>query len=463
MLKIYNTLSQKKEEFKPIQAGKIGIYVCGNTVYDYCHIGHGRTMVTFDMITRYLRARGYEVNYVRNITDIDDKIIKRANENNESIDALTERFINAQHEDERALNILPPDHEPRATHNIDGMIKMIEQLIKNNYAYVASNNDVYYNVQAFKNYGALAHRDLNKLRSGARVEITEEKKDPLDFVLWKSAKPGEPQWNSPWGPGRPGWHIECSVMSTKCLGQHFDIHGGGFDLIFPHHENEIAQTEGTTQEKFVNTWMHSGFLQIDKEKMSKSLGNFITIKEALKKYHSEILRYFFLSGHYRSQLNYSDEGFVNARQALERFYMALKDLPVVEAIENNIYDQRFYEAMDDDFNTPEALATLFDLTREINKIKNHDPEKAAGYAGLLRKLANNILGILHIDPAEFLKNLNGQSNLSEAEIEKLIQARNLARTQKNWAEADRVRAELIKHHIILEDNEAGTSWRVEVK
>jgi len=393
MLHIYNSLTKKKGPFTPVTPGKVRMYVCGMTVYDYCHVGHARVMVAFDMVARYLRARGFEVSYVRNITDIDDKIIKRARENNEDIQALTARFIQAMDEDAAALGVAKPDAEPRATAYLPQIRDLIGALVNRSYAYQAKNKDVYYRVRKFAPYGALSGKSVDDLRAGSRVEIGEEKDDPLDFALWKAAKPGEPQWDSPWGPGRPGWHIECSAMSSACLGSHFDIHGGGMDLKFPHHENEIAQSEAATGEKFVNTWMHVGFVRVNQEKMSKSLGNFFTVREVLKQFRPEVLRYFILASHYRSPLDYSDENLDAAKSALTRLYTALKDLPDVSAPANTEYEQRFNAAMDDDFNTPVAVAVMFDLVRDINKARIDDPTQAAALGALLRKFGG-ILGIL---------------------------------------------------------------------
>jgi cysteinyl-tRNA synthetase len=458
MLQIYNSLTHKKEIFKPIQAGKVGMYVCGVTVYDYCHIGHARTYTAFDVIIRYLKWSGYEVTHVRNITDIEDKIIKRANENNEDYQVLVNRFIEAMYEDFSALEITKPDHDPRATEFIPPMIAMIEKLIANGLAYVAPNGDVYYEVRKFENYGALAHRNIDQLESGARVDISEVKRDPLDFVLWKLAKPGEPFWESPWGVGRPGWHLECSAMSNSILGDTFDIHGGGKDLIFPHHENEIAQSEGTTHCHFVNTWMHAGYLQIDKEKMSKSLGNFFTIRDVLKTHHPEALRYFFITSHYRSPLSYSEDALFQAHSALARFYTALRDLPDADAPNDSAFEKSFVAAMDDDFNTPIALSVLFDLAHEIQRLREKDMQAAALHGALLRKLGG-ILGILQSNPEKFLQ--AGSADLDVEKIESLIAARNQARASKNWAEADRVRAELTAMSVVLEDNAEGTLWRVD--
>ena len=377
MLKIYNTLTRSKQDFIPKQPGKVGMYVCGMTVYDFCHIGHARVMVVFDTVARYFRHAGYQLTYVRNVTDIDDKIIQRARDNQEDYNTLTERFIVAMHEDERALSVLPPDLEPRATQSINDIIQMIETLITKNFAYVGGNGDVFYAVSNFPGYGKLSGKNIEDLQAGERVEVDTAKRDPLDFVLWKMAKPGEPYWDSPWGQGRPGWHIECSAMSTCCLGNHFDIHGGGMDLQFPHHENEIAQSEGATGEPFVNYWMHNGFVRVNEEKMSKSLGNFFTVREVLKQYRPEIIRFFILSSHYRSPLNYSDEQLDDAGVALTRLYNALRGIEITDAPVNPEYLQRFEQAMDDDFNTPVALAVLFDLAREINKAQDKSPLAAS--------------------------------------------------------------------------------------
>jgi cysteinyl-tRNA synthetase len=481
MLKIYNTLTKQKETFVPREPGKVGIYVCGMTVYDFCHVGHARVMVVFDTVVRYLRVSGYDVIYVRNITDIDDKIIKRALENGEDFKVLTERFIQAMHEDAAALAVLPPDQEPRATTSIDLMVEMIQALIERGYAYQAKNGDVYYDVSRFQHYGALSGKRVEDLRVGERVAVDEAKEDPLDFVLWKAAKPGEPSWSSPFGPGRPGWHIECSAMSTQCLGDHFDIHGGGMDLMFPHHENEIAQSEGATGHKFVNYWMHNGFVQINEEKMSKSLGNFFTVREVLKHYSPEVVRYFILSSHYRSPLNYSEENLNSAKAALDRFYTALRDVPVAGtdvAMDDNDYVKRFRAAMDDDFNTPEAVAVLFDLARDINRAKaEKKQENTQLLAAILRQLGS-ILGILQSDPdiwhkqgivVEIHDAGRGADSVhvkkminedGEDLIERLIRERLAARKAKNWAESDRIRDELKAQGIILEDRPDGTTdWR----
>jgi len=460
MLKIYNSLSKQKETFKPIEPGKVRMYVCGMTVYDYCHVGHARVLVVFDVVYRYLRYLGLEVTYVRNITDIDDKIINRALENGEEFHALTERFIEAMHEDAEAIGVLQPDLEPKATDNIDAILEMIDTLKKKGMAYQAGNSDVYYSVKSFPGYGKLSHKKLEDLQAGSRVEVDEAKQDPLDFVLWKPAKPDEPMWDSPWGKGRPGWHIECSAMSTRFLGNHFDIHGGGLDLQFPHHENEIAQSEGCTGEHFVNYWMHNGFVRINEEKMSKSLGNFFTLREVLERYQGEEIRAFILSSHYRSPLNYSDEQLDHARQALTRLYTALRGLDDAEPLDEGAYESRFQEAMNDDFNTAEALAVLFDLAREINKARETNNQRAAGLGALLRRLGD-VLGLLQSDPEVYLKggDTGSEEGLSDSEIDELIEARQQARQGKNWAESDRIRDQLQEAGIILEDGAQGTTWR----
>lgn len=463
MLKIYNTLTRKKELFKPRVEGKVGMYVCGMTVYDYCHVGHARVMVVFDTVARYLRHSGYHLTYVRNITDIDDKIIQRANANGEALGELTERFIKAMHEDEKALAVLPPDIEPKATESIPDIIAMVASLIAKGLAYVGSNGDVFYSVTKFKNYGQLSGKNLNDLQAGERVDVDMAKLNPMDFVLWKMAKANEPAWQSPWGLGRPGWHIECSAMSTCCLGNHFDIHGGGMDLQFPHHENEIAQSEGSTGEKFVNFWMHNGFVRINEEKMSKSLGNFFTVREVLKQYKPEIIRFFVLSSHYRSPLNYSDEQLNDASAGLKRLYTALRGYDVCAAAVIDLeYKARFEEAMDDDFNTPVAVSVLFDLARELNRIKEEDQKKAHILVATLKKLAT-LLGILQEDPESFLKGgiVSGNEN-TDLLIEQQIQARIDAKKSKDWSMADKIRDDLKGLGVILEDSPNGTtSWRRE--
>jgi cysteinyl-tRNA synthetase len=458
MLQIYNTLTRTKEPFQPIEPGKVRMYVCGMTVYDYCHLGHARVLVVFDVVYRYLRALDYDVTYLRNITDIDDKIIRRAAENGESMITLTERFIQAMHEDSAALGILPPTDEPRATAHIAEIIALVTTLIAKHFAYVAANGDVYYAVKQFPNYGALSGKNPQELRAGARVEIDESKRDPLDFVLWKAAKPDEPYWDSPWGIGRPGWHIECSAMSTCALGNHFDIHGGGADLQFPHHENEIAQSEAATGEQYVNVWMHNGFVRVNEEKMSKSLGNFFTVREILQRYRPEEIRYFILSSHYRSPLNYDDDHLQNARNALTRFYTALRGLPTGEAAHTVELRDRFYGAMNDDFNTPEAVAVLFDLARDINRVRSINIEQAAALGAELRALGA-VLGILHSDADEYLRGDASVDGLSDSDIDDFIAQRIAARAAKQWAEADRIRAVLTAAGIILEDSPEGTIWR----
>jgi cysteinyl-tRNA synthetase len=459
MLKIHNSLSRKKEQFSPIEPGKVRMYVCGMTVYDYCHLGHARVMVVFDMVARWLRASSYNVTYVRNITDIDDKIIKRAQENGESIRALTDRFIAAMHEDADALGVLRPDHEPRATEFVEPMQKLIGNLVDNGLAYKAGNEDMCYAVRKFEGYGKLSGKSLDELRAGERVEVAGGKHDPLDFVLWKHARPEEPEevkWASPWGPGRPGWHIECSAMSSELLGDHFDIHGGGADLQFPHHENEIAQSEGAHQCSFVNYWMHNGFVRVDDEKMSKSLGNFFTIRDVLKEYAPEVVRFFILRAHYRSPLNYSDAHLVDARQALSRLYTALRNVPAAEGVEidwSAPMPARFKLAMDDDFNTAEAIAVLFDLANEVNR--SHSPEAAAQLKAL-----GGVLGLLEQAPSAFLQGgVDAGGSDDVAAIEARIAARIAAKKAKNFAEADCIRAELLAEGIALEDGPQGTIWR----
>ncbi|EMI5490297.1 cysteine--tRNA ligase [Providencia stuartii] len=460
MLQIFNTLSRQKEEFKPIHSGKIGMYVCGITIYDLCHIGHGRTFVAFDAISRYLRYLGYDLNYVRNVTDIDDKIIKRAAENGESVEELTTRMLAEMHKDFDALNILRPDSEPRATQHIKEIIEITELLIQRGHAYVADNGDVMFEVKTDENYGLLSRQDLEQLQAGARVEVADIKRNPMDFVLWKMSKEGEPSWESPWGLGRPGWHIECSAMNSKALGNHFDIHGGGSDLMFPHHENEIAQSSCAHDGPYVNYWMHSGMVMVDREKMSKSLNNFFTIRDVLEYYDAETVRYFLLSGHYRSQLNYTEENLKQARTALERLYTALRGTDKsVAAAGGEVFKQRFEEAMNDDFNTPEAYSVLFDMAREINRLKSENRVAADELAAELRKLAN-VLGLLEQDPEAFLQG-NAQSEGDEevAKIEALIKQRNDARQSKQWALADAARDELTAMGIVLEDGTQGTVWR----
>ena len=457
-LSIYNTLSKSKDFFTPLVDNKVRMYVCGMTVYDYCHIGHARVMVAFDVVASWLRHRGYELTYVRNITDIDDKIIKRASENGESFQALVGRMIAAMHEDEARLNVLRPDIEPRATDHIAGMHAMIQTLIDKGYAYAPGNGDVYYRVGKFAGYGKLSRRKIEDLKIGARIEVDEAKEDPLDFVLWKGAKPGEPSWESPWGPGRPGWHIECSVMSTCCLGETFDIHGGGPDLVFPHHENEIAQSEAATGKLYANAWMHAGAVRVDGEKMSKSLGNFFTIREVLEKYHPEVVRYLLVSSHYRSPINYSEDSLREAKGALERFYNGLKGLPEATPAGGETFVERFGAAMDDDFNSPEACAVLFDMVREVNRLRESDVQAAAALAARLKELAG-VLGVLQLEPEAFLQ-AGAAGKVDAGEVEALIAARLAARAEKNWAESDRIRDQLGAMGVVLEDGKGGTTWRL---
>ena len=465
MLTIYNTLTRQKEPFTPIDPANVRMYVCGMTVYDYCHLGHARVMVVFDMIARWLRERGYPLTYVRNITDIDDKIIARAAENGESIGELTARFIQAMNEDAAALGVLRPDAEPKATENIPQMLAMIERLIANGKAYPAANGDVYYAVREFAAYGQLSGKSLDDLRAGERVEVDGFKRDPLDFVLWKAAKAGEPAWESPWGQGRPGWHIECSAMSENLFGDTFDIHGGGADLQFPHHENEIAQSVGAhghscghnhggkAIESHVKYWLHNGFIRVDGEKMSKSLGNFFTIRDVLKAYDAEVVRFFILRAHYRSPLNYSDAHLDDAKGSLTRLYTALKNTTPSESFDaDNDYVRRFQAAMDDDFDTVQAMAVLFELANEVNKTQNAD------LAACLKHLGGTI-GLLQRDPTEFLQGGSVSDGLSNEEIEALIEARKQARADKNWAESDRIRDVLAAENIILEDKSGVTTWR----
>ncbi|MFZ7344497.1 cysteine--tRNA ligase [Avibacterium volantium] len=457
MLKIFNTLSREKEVFTPIHPNKVGMYVCGVTVYDLCHIGHGRTFVCFDVIARYLRYLGYDLTYVRNITDVDDKIIKRALENKETCDQLVDRMVTEMYRDFDALNILRPNVEPRATHHIPEIIDIVEKLIQRGHAYVAENGDVMFDIESFPQYGKLSRQDLSQLQAGARIEISEIKKNPMDFVLWKMSKPNEPSWDSPWGKGRPGWHIECSAMNSKQLGDHFDIHGGGSDLMFPHHENEIAQSCCAHDGDYVNYWIHSGMIMVDKEKMSKSLGNFFTIRDVLNHYNGEVVRYFLLTAHYRSQLNYSEENLNLAQGALERLYTALRDTDVTVAPQGGEeFVAQFKEAMDDDFNTPNAISVLFEMAREINKLKGEDKTKANQLAARLRELGD-ILGLLQQDPESFLQ--AGADDDEVAKIEALIKQRNEARAAKNWAAADEARNQLNAMGIVLEDGANGTTWR----
>jgi len=453
MLRIYNSLARKKQDFVPIRPGEVRMYVCGITVYDYCHLGHARMLVAFDMVQRWLRASGYRVTYVRNITDIDDKIIKRAAENGETVDSLTGRFIRAMDEDCTALGVQKPEQEPRATQYVPQMLDIIDRLQQKGLAYQSASGDVNFAVRRFAGYGRLSGKSLDELRAGERVEVDKSKEDPLDFVLWKRSKPEEPKWASRWGDGRPGWHIECSAMSCRLLGEHFDIHGGGQDLQFPHHENEIAQSEGATGQPFVNYWMHNGFVRVDEEKMSKSLGNFFLVRDILKRYDAEVVRFFILRAHYRSPLNHTDQNLDDARQALTRLYTALKGFDVVpEPIDwADTPAKQFREAMDDDFNTPEAIAVLFDLANEVNRGRS---EKSAR---LLKSLAG-ILGLLGRRAEAFLQ--VGTVTHTPESIQKLIEARLAARKAKDFAEADRIRKQLEDSGVILEDGPQVTTWRL---
>ncbi|MBU1236158.1 MAG: cysteine--tRNA ligase [Gammaproteobacteria bacterium] len=460
MLKLHNSLTRTLQDFVPIESGRVRMYVCGMTVYDYCHLGHARVMVVFDMVARWLRASGYDVTYVRNITDIDDKIIKRAQENGESIRVLTDRFIAAMHEDADALGVLRPDAEPRATEFVPQMLDLIGKLEKKGYAYAAGNHDVCYSVRKFDGYGKLSGKSIEDLRSGERVDVQEGKQDPLDFVLWKHAKENEPaeaKWESPWGAGRPGWHIECSAMSSQLLGDHFDIHGGGQDLQFPHHENEIAQSEGAHGNTFVNYWMHNGFVRVDEEKMSKSLGNFFTIREVLKKYDAEVVRFFILRAHYRSPLNYSDAHLDDAKQALTRLYTALKGFEGEATVDwHEAHAQRFRDAMDNDFGTPEAMSVLFDLAGEVNR--TGDAKAAAQLKAL-----GGVLGLLERPADDYLKGrqraVTASLDAVIVDVDAQIAARVAAKKTKNFAEADRIRDELKAQGIVLEDGPGGTTWR----
>ncbi len=459
MLQIYNTLTRKKETFTPINQGKVGLYVCGCTVYDLCHIGHARTYISFDNIARYLRFSGFEVDYIRNITDVDDKIINRAIENNETPEELTERTIADMHQDFDALNMARPNLEPRVTTHMGEIIDMISTLVKKEHAYVAASGDVLFNVSSFDDYGKLSGQNLEQLQAGSRVEIDNTKNNPLDFVLWKSAKPGEPSWTSPWGEGRPGWHIECSAMNAKELGHHFDIHGGGSDLTFPHHENEVAQSCCALDTPYVNYWMHTGMVQVDQEKMSKSLGNFFTIRDVLAQYDAETVRFFLTTGHYRSQLNYSVDNLNQARASLERIYTALRDVNIAINFDldtESAFVKQFCQAMDDDFNTPQAIAVLFEIAKELNVVKTQDEEKAEQLAAMLVMLGG-VIGILQLDPASFLQGQNDDDEV--AVIEQLIEQRNQARIDKNWSLADEARDKLNEMNIILEDSEGKTVWR----
>ena len=452
-IKFYNSLTNQKEDFVPINEGEVGMYVCGMTVYDNCHLGHARAMMAFDILARYLRYQNYKVNFVRNITDIDDKIIERANENNETIDALTDRTIASMHEDFSKLGLELPTNEPRATDHIEGMIKMINGLIDKGHAYHSESGDVFFAVRTFPEYGKLSNKNIDDLNPGARIKEDESKKDPLDFVLWKSAKPNEPSWDSPWGLGRPGWHIECSVMSLENLGEHFDIHGGGPDLLFPHHENEIAQSECASNHKFANYWMHSGLLKINGEKMSKSLGNFAMLKDLYDSYHPEVIRYYLISSHYRSSLNFDNESLDQARSALTRLYQALLLAPSEETDLHDESISEFIKSMNDDLNTPEALSTLFGLAKLINNSQN--VQEQSMYSSTMKELGQ-VLGLLHENSDAFLQY---GASLSDDEIEAQIQQRNEARKANDFQKADQIRDDLAEQGILLDDSTEGTTWK----
>jgi len=460
VIRIYNTLTQQKETFTPIEPGKVRMYVCGMTVYDYCHLGHARVLVAFDVVTRYMRNRGYDVTYVRNITDIDDKILRRAEENGEPFTDLTERMIASMHEDEARLGVLPPSAEPRATEYIAEIIAMISTLIESDHAYAADNGDVYFSVESFENYGKLSKKKLEDLLAGARIDVQEAKRSPADFALWKTAGEGEVSWPSPWGAGRPGWHIECSAMSTRCLGDTFDIHGGGPDLLFPHHENEIAQSECATGHTFVNTWMHAGAIRVNKEKMSKSLGNFFTIREILETYLPEVVRFFLVSSHYRSQVDYSEDNLSEAGRSLARLYHALRGIVPAKSVDvpETDHDRRFVELMDDDFNCPGAISVLHALANDINQHRREGRDDEAKDAATVMIRLGAVLGLLQQDPDAFFQADSG-GELSAEDIEAKIQARADARKAKDFGGADRIRDELAEQGIILDDSREGTSWR----
>ena len=461
MVTIYNTLTQRKEPLQPLEPGKVRLYVCGMTVYDFCHLGHARMLLAFDVVVRYLRFSGYDVTYVRNITDVDDKILARALENDEPFTTVTDRYITAMHEDEAALSIVRPDKEPRATAHIDQIVSMIEKLLVSDHAYRAENGDVYFSVSSFPDYGKLSKKKPDELLEGARVEIGELKRDPRDFVLWKAADDNAVGWDSPWGYGRPGWHIECSAMSTCALGDTFDIHGGGSDLMFPHHENEIAQSEAATGATFAKLWMHNGPLRIDDEKMSKSLGNFFTVREVLASYKPEIVRHLLISSHYRSPINYSQQSLSQSVKAVERFYQCLKDLDLAatKTLTNSRFEKAFRRAMDDDFNTPEALSVLFEMVSEIHQLKGEDPALANQLGALLVRLGGS-LGLLQAEPAAFLQH-SVNSDLDTAEIERLVAERVAARASQDWRRADEIRDQLSELNVVIEDSVGGSTWRIE--
>lgn len=466
MLQVYNSLTRTKEPFEPLEPGKVRMYACGITVYDYLHIGHARMLLVYDLVSRYLRARGYETTYVRNITDIDDNIIRRANERGVSSKELAEQFIVAMHEDCLELGMKPPDHEPRATDHIEDIITMVQALEAKGYAYQGSNGDVFYRVNKFEDYGCLSGRRIEDLRAGERIAVEEAKEDPLDFVLWKMSKPGEPTWPSPWGEGRPGWHIECSAMSTALLGNSFDVHGGGMDLKFPHHENEIAQSCAATGEPFVKYWIHNGFVEVNSEKMSKSLDNFFTVRDVLKSYYPDEIRYLMISSHYRSPINYSDQELDNARAGLNRLYVSLRGLAPALAPAQEPYTARFFEAMDDDFNSREALSVMFDIAREINRLKDSGKRAAANGLGALMLKLGEVFGVLDQDPEQWLKRPprggqdgDGQAAMDDAAIDALIAERLAAKSAKDYARADGIREQLSAAGIVLEDGAGGTIWR----
>jgi cysteinyl-tRNA synthetase len=452
-IKFYNSLTNQKEDFVPIREGEVGMYVCGMTVYDNCHLGHARAMMAFDIVARYLRYQGYKVNFIRNITDIDDKIIERAYENKEKIEDLTARTIASMQEDFLKLGLEPPNKEPRATDHIEGMIKMIVDLIDKGNAYHSKTGDVFFSVRTFPEYGKLSNKNIDELNPGSRIEEDESKEDPLDFVLWKSAKPNEPSWESPWGPGRPGWHIECSVMSLENLGEHFDIHGGGPDLLFPHHENEIAQSECASNCKLANYWMHSGLLKINGEKMSKSLGNFAMLKDLFNSYHPEVIRYYLISSHYRSALNFDNESLGQARSALTRLYQALSLASSNESDIDGDSVKEFVNSMNDDLNTPEALSTLFRLARLINSSK--DVQDRTKYSSTMKELGM-VLGLLNESPDVFFQH---GASLSDEEIEAQIKERNIARKAKDFKRADQIRDDLVAKGILLDDSSDRTTWK----
>ena len=461
MVTIYNTLTQRKEPLQPREPGKVRLYVCGMTVYDFCHLGHARMLLAFDVVVRYLRFSGYDVTYVRNITDVDDKILTRAVENDEPFTAVTDRYITAMHEDAAALSIVRPDQEPRATGHIDQIVSMIEKLLVSDHAYRAENGDVYFSVSSFPDYGKLSKKKPDELLEGARVEVGELKRDPRDFVLWKAADDNAVGWDSPWGYGRPGWHIECSAMCTCALGDTVDIHGGGSDLMFPHHENEIAQSESATGATFAKLWMHNGPLRIEDEKMSKSLGNFFTVREVLAAFKPEVVRHLLINSHYRSPINYSQQSLGQSVKAVERFYHCLKglDLAAAKTLTNSRFEKAFRCAMDDDFNTPEALSVLFEMVSEIHQIKGEDPALANQLGALLVRLGGS-LGLLQAEPAAFLQH-SVEADVDKAEIDRLVAERVAARASQDWRRADEIRDQLSALNVVIEDSVGGSTWRIE--